>query len=677
MVEVLPFDRKQVQKFVENWYLANEIMSAQKDDPGVRMKAQEGAEDLLQRLAGAPALSDLTVNPLLLTMIATVHWYKRNLPIRRVELYKEICEVFLGKWGQAKGLKLDLTPAQRQRVLQPLAWHLMETERRELPLTKALAVIAGPTGPLARVSPQKDGEDFLKEMEASTGLVLELEKGVYGFAHLTFQEYLASVHAIENNLSEVLISHIRESWWHETIRLYASQTDATPILQACLQDDPPAIAALTLALEVEAEAREKIAQAMRKRLQRMLEEGADSNDAERRRVVAEALLARRLQHLVRVNEDTFVDPDLITHAEYQLFLDEKRAKGEYLQPDHWQSHRFPPKEGLEPVLGVRSTDAVAFCQWLSERTGGLWRYRLPRANETPWPGKWGENVTWWIEMDGGLELAGRHKWGLDLSLTLDIDFSNSLNLTFAFARTLARTILFGLERAIGLDFAHSLALAHVRSLPFDLASALARTHDLAFDNNLTLDLARTLTHILVLSLDRPRDLDRARDLDLDLDLDRACDLARTLDLGRARDLDLDLYLVRHRARDLAFDRALDHNLYRYLYPDFDLGPYIAPILALDHALDRARALRRSRKGFLYLSRYLLLLFAAILTDAIENSKSVFDFWNSSKEDQLSRWLQSRDDLLDAYLDMVILEERMKGRLPAVEGIRIVRERIKD
>ncbi|NPA76741.1 MAG: hypothetical protein GXN93_03230 [Candidatus Diapherotrites archaeon] len=84
-------------------------------------------------------------------------------------------------------------------------------------------------------------------------LILEREQGIYGFAHLTFQEYLASVHAIENQLLDKLTAHIEDSWWHETLRLYAAQTDATPVLEACLQDDPPAVAALALALEVEPE----------------------------------------------------------------------------------------------------------------------------------------------------------------------------------------------------------------------------------------------------------------------------------------------------------------------------------------------------------------------------------------------------------------------------------------
>lgn len=121
VLDVRPFTSEQVEDFVHRWYIANEIKAQQRDDPGVRQDARAGANDLLNRLHGSPALSDLAVNPLLLTMIATVHRYRSSLPGRRVELYVEICEVSLGKRQQSKDIQLDLTPAQKQRVLERLA----------------------------------------------------------------------------------------------------------------------------------------------------------------------------------------------------------------------------------------------------------------------------------------------------------------------------------------------------------------------------------------------------------------------------------------------------------------------------------------------------------------------------------------------------------------------------
>jgi energy-coupling factor transporter ATP-binding protein EcfA2 len=91
VLEVQSFSLKQVRRFVSNWYRANEVRASGKVDPGVEMKAREGAEDLVRRLWTTQTLLALAVNPLLLTMIATVHRFRSSLPGRRVELSAEIC----------------------------------------------------------------------------------------------------------------------------------------------------------------------------------------------------------------------------------------------------------------------------------------------------------------------------------------------------------------------------------------------------------------------------------------------------------------------------------------------------------------------------------------------------------------------------------------------------------
>ncbi len=290
VLEVRPFTAAQVNRFVQNWYLANEIMSSQKNDPGVQMKAQEGAEDLLKRINASGPLSDLAVNPLLLTMIATVHRYRSALPGRRVELYAEICEVFLGKRQEARGLKLDLTPAQKQRILQPLAYVMMVQKIRETGAESAESIIRSP---LTSVAPDIAAKDFLKGIENQSGLLIERENGIYSFSHLTFQEYLASVHVKEQNLVAEMVTHVHESWWHETILLYSAKADATPIIAACLADDKPTIPALKLALLCQEEALE-IDQDTRAKLEQILDEGIEDEDEERRRLIANVLLEMRL-----------------------------------------------------------------------------------------------------------------------------------------------------------------------------------------------------------------------------------------------------------------------------------------------------------------------------------------------------------------------------------------------
>lgn len=377
VLEVLPFNIKQVKRFIDNWYLANEIQSHQKDDEGVRIKAKEGAEDLFTRLRKTPILLDLAVNPLLLTMIATVHRYRSSLPGRRVELYKEICEVFLGKRQSARGIELPLTPAQKQSVLQPLAYHMMVNHIREIDKRSALSVFAER---LRQVSPQNTGEEFLQMVENLSGLLLERENGVYGFAHKTFQEYLASVHVIEQGLENELVTHIEDSWWHECIRLYSAQANATAVIEACIADDPPSPSALTLAIACEDEARE-VHPNTRRKLEDVLMEGVESKNLESRRIIAEALLTLHIRDMTRIDDNVYISRRLINHAEYQLFLEDVNVQKKNYLPDHWSEREFPSGRGLQPVAGIRAADGGDFCEWLTQRENGEWRFRLPSQSE--------------------------------------------------------------------------------------------------------------------------------------------------------------------------------------------------------------------------------------------------------------------------------------------------------
>ena len=377
ILEVAGFDNNQISTFVNNWYLANEVMSAGKDDPGIRQQAKSGARDLLARLAGASNLAELAVNPLLLTMIATVHRYRSSLPGRRVELYEEIFEVFLGKRAQSKGLELDLTPFQKKDVLQPLAFEMMKRKVREIAHADALAIIKAP---LSLVSTSVTPEDFLKEVENDSGLLQERENDIYSFSHLTFQEYLASVFVKEQEAEELLIEHVETSWWHEVIRLYSARADASSIIRACLDKADNSIEALTLAIDCEEEAL-RLDGNVRDELQQLLSEGAESEDIQRRKIIAEAHLSRRLKRLIRLDDNRLIDSSLVTHSEYQLFLNEKYAKHHYHQPDHWIEYSFPAGSATSPVLGINANDAEAFCDWLTSRDSSQWNYRLPTKEE--------------------------------------------------------------------------------------------------------------------------------------------------------------------------------------------------------------------------------------------------------------------------------------------------------
>jgi len=113
----------------------------------------------------------------------------------------------------------------------------------------------------------------------------------------------------------------------------------------------------------------------------------------------------------RIDENTYIDETLVTCAEYQLFIDEMREQGKYYQPDHWTSYRFPEGQARKPILGVRHSDAVTFCDWLTKRDGKEWKYRLPSHSEATFcsiiPVEHKPTSGFWII---GVERNSRFEW---------------------------------------------------------------------------------------------------------------------------------------------------------------------------------------------------------------------------------------------------------------------------
>ncbi|NJR66746.1 MAG: NACHT domain-containing protein [Leptolyngbyaceae cyanobacterium CRU_2_3] len=401
VLEVQPFDLKQMQQFIQNWYLQNELMRRLgKDDPGVRSAAKRQAQDLIQRIQDNATIAAMALNPLLLTMIATVHCYRGALPGRRVELYAEICDVLLGRRQEAKGIADTLTATQKRSVLQVLALNRMRKQARSftplqgsLLIQKQLVAVAG-----TELSP----EDFLRQVENVSGLLVEQESGKYEFAHKSFQEYLAAVQVKESNQELLLARHIGDVWWEETIRLYAAQSDASYLIWTALQRST--VAAWTLAYDCLEEGLSVEDGRVRRELEDTLAAGLHSSDPAIFKLAVEVKLQRRLKKLLRIDGYTEIDMSYITCAEYQLFADEFFADerrlghsfGENYPLNRRTSYRLIPGTANQPIVGVGSRDAEKFCEWLTQRSSNLGdvylesgtavfvgehRFRLPALSE--------------------------------------------------------------------------------------------------------------------------------------------------------------------------------------------------------------------------------------------------------------------------------------------------------
>jgi predicted NACHT family NTPase len=388
-LEAQPFKREQIEEFLHSWYLQTEIKSrAGQSDEGVKQAAREQANKLFSRIQNSQnsrAIAAMAVNPLLLTMIATVHRRGNVLPGKRVELYKEICQILLEKRQRAKNIPDVLTASQKQSVLQELALKLMQKEVREFNLADGISYIQQQLTTL----PQHfaNAESFIKHIRDDCGLLVEKEIGIYEFAHLSFQEYLAAVEIKESNQEDILIGNIDNSWWAETIRLYAAVNDATNLIGAVINMPVPSINAFLVVADYEEEGW-RINNQVRQAFSDKLDAGLDSYDAEIFKLAVEFKLAKRLNNFVPfgnnlVDSNLEIDNSYITCAEYQLFLLETG----YQSPQSLRNHIFVKGTGKNIVDGITLEEANQFCVWLSSknRNNGLDElatyYRLPMQKE--------------------------------------------------------------------------------------------------------------------------------------------------------------------------------------------------------------------------------------------------------------------------------------------------------
>ena len=376
VLEVKSFNLDQSKKFIYKWYLQTEIRVREgRKDPAVRAKAKDNAQDLIERIVKSPPLRDMATNPLLVTMIATVHYCGDALPGRRVELYEKICDVLLGGRLSAKKLSTNLTAGQRKSVLQVLAWQLMERETRNFKEAEAAELIGKQ---LATVDKNLTPKLFLKEIKEVCGLLVEKQIGSYEFAHLSFQEYLAAAQIKKTQQEGILVENFSNPWWAETIRLYAAQGDATSLIEEALKNSD--VNSLTLAYDCLEEGLE-IEPAIRTELEDILERGLESQDQKIAKIAAEVRLSRRLRKLLVIDDNRSIDQTFITCAEYQLFVHKQLTSGE----------RFQAGSAKRPITGISWENVLGFCAWLSSKAQlsavenrenqGVYFYRLPTATE--------------------------------------------------------------------------------------------------------------------------------------------------------------------------------------------------------------------------------------------------------------------------------------------------------
>jgi formylglycine-generating enzyme required for sulfatase activity len=179
--------------------------------------------DLARRIEANHRIHELAQNPFLLSIICFIFEKDKNLPQRRLELYKKCAITLLTLYDEKHVPKVNLFIRQvKERVLEDLAYHFFCKETDEFPYTPLIGQI---TQALAAMDKKENEEEILLEIRENSGLLQKSDDN-HLFVHRTFYEYYVSC-KMRGDSQETVLSRAAESRWEEPIRLYAAQIEST------------------------------------------------------------------------------------------------------------------------------------------------------------------------------------------------------------------------------------------------------------------------------------------------------------------------------------------------------------------------------------------------------------------------------------------------------------------
>lgn len=247
-----------IRNFVHKWYEHIARLQSHDQDESAKVYlrkeyAQRG-QALLEVIFKNERISQLAINPMLLSLITLVHYVKVRLPEQRHLLYHECIDILVEQWDATKGVHApileDLSVEEKKRILQRLAWYMHEHHLKSIAKNDLIDGILRET--CREIGGEKikygDLDNFLKAIEERTGLLVE--KGFkdqgqpeFSFSHLTFQEYfttleLFSLHKDEDTVFNLIWKKTEtdSEWWQEVGLLALSQFKNPLIYQKKLHE---------------------------------------------------------------------------------------------------------------------------------------------------------------------------------------------------------------------------------------------------------------------------------------------------------------------------------------------------------------------------------------------------------------------------------------------------------
>lgn len=226
-LELLDFRTEDITFFVDKWF-------ANSPHPNRQTRALE----LKTKLEQNARIYALATTPLLLSLIAIVFEANLDLPDRRTKLYEQCVELLLDKWNTQHHSRQRhaFKPEHKRQLLKEVAWHFHTQRKVYFSESELLTLIASSL--LTMGFPAEQNHRVLEEIATENGLLKKQAQDLYGFLHLTLQEYFAAQHIADQRYFDALVAYQGDPWWEEVILLCAGCIpDASPLLEKLLGKD--------------------------------------------------------------------------------------------------------------------------------------------------------------------------------------------------------------------------------------------------------------------------------------------------------------------------------------------------------------------------------------------------------------------------------------------------------
>ena len=180
--EIAEFDNHKKLEFIKKWFKSTG-----------RIDLSDGLSSVVQESEG---ISEITTNPLLLSLVCILYSRDLKLPNKRAELYQRCIEVLVREWDTKRGFTRtsafeNLSDKNKIALLCDIAKSFYIEKKRYFK-NSALEKLVSDLLPKYSISQAKSAE-IIQELCSHYGIIINIGADKIGFSHLSFQEFLTAL----------------------------------------------------------------------------------------------------------------------------------------------------------------------------------------------------------------------------------------------------------------------------------------------------------------------------------------------------------------------------------------------------------------------------------------------------------------------------------------------------